>query len=63
MAEDVRDAGFEARIVTVEGSDFVRVRVGHFASRSEAERAAEEVQSAGLETVISSDGDRERPVD
>jgi cell division septation protein DedD len=63
MAQDARDNGIQVRIVTVEGSELFRVRSGHFPSRSHADDAAAEIQDRGLETVISTDGDRERPVD
>ena len=50
LTEQLEEQGFES--FTVPGETITRVRVGPYASRSEAESAAEELLSLGMEGVV-----------
>ncbi|MSR22188.1 MAG: hypothetical protein EXR92_01390 [Gemmatimonadetes bacterium] len=52
---DARVAGLEPRLVRVQGSELLRVRLGRFATREEAEARAEALRELGFQAVISSD--------
>lgn len=60
VAERARGTGLDVRLVLVEGSELVRVRLGAFPTRDGAEREARLVRDRGFDTVISSDRHRER---
>jgi hypothetical protein len=57
-----RDAGFDARLVSVPGSGLIRVRVGRFDSSSSAEPLLKRLESRGFTAAVVPDADRERPV-
>jgi len=59
MAAEARAAGFEVRIVRVEGNDLIRVRHGAFATREEADAHARAFRERGFEVGISTDRERE----
>jgi cell division protein FtsN len=55
-------AGFAARLVKIQGSAFVHVRLGRFATREEASRQLEEVTRRGFSAAVVSDGRPEEVV-
>jgi len=55
------DAGFEARLATVPGSDLVRVRVGRFDSGEDARAILDRVRDRGFAAMLVRDAGRERP--
>ena len=59
LVERARDAGLEPRVVTVSGSDLVRVRVGRFDDAGGATRLYDRVRRLGFEATVSGDADRE----
>lgn len=58
----VNNAGFEARLVLVAGSDLVRVRVGRFDSAEGAGAILARLQDLGFTAAIARDADREERV-
>jgi len=62
LSEELGRAGLDVRIVRVEGSPLIRVRLGRFGSREDAEAHARELRERGFEVLVSVDGDRETPV-
>jgi cell division septation protein DedD len=60
VAGQLRAKGFDARVVTVEGSELHRVRFGSFASAAEAAVAGERIRDAGFAVMIVSDALKER---
>lgn len=60
IAAELRARGFDARIVTVPGSPYFRVRCGTFASAKEAAGAALRIRDAGFATLIVNDVRLER---
>lgn len=61
LAELAAEEGLEVRIVQVEGSDLFRVRTGAFTSRTAADQEVERIRALGLDALVSSDRERERP--
>jgi cell division protein FtsN len=59
MAAEARAAGFEVRIVRVEGNDLIRVRHGAFATREEADAQARILRERGFQAGIAMDRERE----
>jgi tetratricopeptide (TPR) repeat protein len=57
---EARAKGFEARIVTTDGTGLQRVRIGFFRTMTEASEAARRVREAGFTTLIVSDIATER---
>jgi len=55
LAATVGRAGFDARVVLVEGSPLVRVRVGRFAERSAAVDLMGEIKGLGYDAAVVSD--------
>ncbi len=55
LAARSRDAGFDARIITLEGGSLFRVRAGSFTSMREAESFAARLRIAGFDTAIVND--------
>jgi hypothetical protein len=49
-------------VVRVPGSDLVRVRIGRFTQREEAEDLARELRDLGFETTVISDAQLEEGV-
>jgi len=62
LSEELGRAGLDVRIVRVEGSPLIRVRLGRFGSREDAEAHARELRERGFDVLVSVDGDRETPV-
>lgn len=62
LAEAVRAAGFEPRLVRVAGSPLVRVRVGRFATAEAAAAARGQIVARGFEATVLADGGSEQPV-
>jgi len=60
LAERLRRAGFEPRIVVVPGSDLRRVRVGRFADAAAAAELARRLRAAGFTAVVVDDAGSER---
>ncbi len=60
--DDAREAGFEARLVRVEGSPLLHVRVGSFAERESAQTMFERLARQGLQAAVVRDERAERPV-
>lgn len=60
LAERVRNAGFEPRVVQVEGSPLFRVRVGRFPTRAAAAEVRDRILAAGFDAGVARDADRER---
>jgi len=56
-----REAGLEARIVRVEGSDLVRIRVGWYETSRQATEVMREIRELGLEAAVVRDAQQERP--
>lgn len=54
--------GWDVRLVLVEGSDLVRVRLGRFETLAEAEELLETVQARGLTAALVRDAHREETV-
>ncbi|HLU24742.1 MAG TPA: SPOR domain-containing protein [Longimicrobiales bacterium] len=61
LLAQLRRAGFDARVVYVQGKELARVRVGRFATEAEAEAHARRVRQAGFPAIVASDADQERP--
>lgn len=59
LADRLRDAGYEARLVRVPTNVLVRVRVGYFGDRDDAVRMMLEVREAGFEATLVSDATQE----
>jgi cell division septation protein DedD len=59
LRERAAAAGYATRLVRVEGSRLLRVRVGRFPAREEAERLLEEIRAGGLEATLVRDVHRE----
>ena len=62
LAERIRNAGFQPRVVRVPGTDLVRVRVGRFEDRPGADRLKGELEQAGFEATIVTDARSEERV-
>jgi len=62
LAGTLAAAGFETRVVRVEGSRLVRVRVGRFAERSAASELMAEIDQLGYEAAVVSDVAEEEPI-
>lgn len=60
IAQQARGAGFEIRVVLVEGSDLWRVRSGRFTEADGARPLLDRMLAAGLEAAIVPGADRER---
>jgi cell division protein FtsN len=59
-AAQLRARGFVSRVVAVEGSPLLHVRFGSFATRAEADAAAQRIRDAGLTAIVVSDVRLER---
>jgi cell division protein FtsN len=59
LRERAAVAGFETRLVRVQGSRLLRVRAGRFPARGEAERLLEEIRTGGFEATLVRDVHRE----
>jgi cell division septation protein DedD len=62
LLAEVTRAGFEGRLVRVQGSDLVRVRVGTFDSAEGAETILEQLRDRGFPGTVSRDAHREERV-
>ncbi len=62
LVRQLADAGFEARLARVPGSDLVRVRLGRFDSAVGAEAILWRVRDRGFTATIARDAHREEPV-
>lgn len=60
--DDAREAGFQARLVRVEGSPLLHVRVGSFDERESAQAMFERLAREGLQAAVVRDERTERPV-
>jgi tetratricopeptide (TPR) repeat protein len=60
LAERLRRAGFEPRIVAVPGSDLRRVRVGRFADPAAAAELIRRLRAAGFTAIVVDDAGSER---
>lgn len=60
--DDAREAGFEPRLVRVEGSPLLHVRVGSFSERESAQTMFERLARQGLQSAVVRDERAERPV-
>jgi tetratricopeptide (TPR) repeat protein len=59
VADRARAAGLLPRIVGVEGSGLIRIRVGRFDTSEEATDASREIAALGLEVAVVTDAHRE----
>ncbi len=59
MAEQLRGAGFQPRVVRVAGDDLTRVRVGRFQLRDEAEKLQRTLIGSGFDATIVTDAQSE----
>jgi tetratricopeptide (TPR) repeat protein len=59
-ASQMREKGFDARVVTTPGSDLFRVRFGYFATSAAATDAARRVREAGFTAFVVNDVATER---
>jgi cell division septation protein DedD len=62
VEERARSAGLAPRIVMVEGSELIRIRVGWYQTSRSATEAMREIRELGLEAAVVRDAQRERPV-
>ena len=62
FAETLAQAGFETRVVRVEGSPLLRVRVGRFAERSAASELMAAIDRLGYDAAVVSDVAKEGPI-
>jgi hypothetical protein len=62
LAQDLRAAGFEPRVVTVPGDALIRVRIGKFLVREGAEGLRRSVESSGFEATLVTDAQSEERV-
>jgi cell division septation protein DedD len=60
IARQMRDRGFDARVVLVGDSPLYRVRVGAFDASRDADALADRIRSAGFAVIIVSDVQQER---
>jgi hypothetical protein len=60
LADRLRSAGYEPRIVLVSGSRLLRVRVGRFPSAADAEAFAARIRTAGFPAVVVNDAHQEQ---
>ena len=60
LVERARAAGLTPRLVTVPGSDLIRVRLGRFADEPEAESLAGRARSLGFDALVVGEASRER---
>ncbi|HEX7118447.1 MAG TPA: SPOR domain-containing protein [Longimicrobiales bacterium] len=60
LADRLRRAGYEPRLVFVAGSSLLRVRVGRFPSAAAADSLADRLRAAGFPAVVVRNADRER---
>ena len=60
VAEQLRRAGFDARVAYVEGSPLARVRIGRFESSEQAHAEANRVRAAGFAGIIVDDVQKEK---
>jgi hypothetical protein len=61
LAQEVRDAGQDPRVVRTPGNDLARVRVGRFSSREAAVQLARLLEGRGFEVTLATDaGSEER---
>lgn len=60
--DEAREAGFEARLVRVEGSPLLHVRVGSYDERGSAQAMFERLARQGLQAAVVRDERAERPV-
>lgn len=61
VADRARAVGLVPRVVGVEGSGLIRIRVGRFDTSDEATEASREIAALGLEVAVVTDADREVP--
>jgi hypothetical protein len=59
LANQLRNAGHQARVVRTPGPDLARVRVGHFRNREEAETLALILADEGWEVTLATDAGQE----
>jgi len=61
LANQLRGAGYQPRLVRTPGSDLARVRLGRFASREGAEALARDLEGRGFDvTLVTDAGSEER---
>jgi hypothetical protein len=61
VAQQVREAGHDPRVVRTPGNDLARVRVGRFPSRNGADQVARVLEALGFEVTLAMDaGSEER---
>ncbi|HEX7050619.1 MAG TPA: SPOR domain-containing protein [Longimicrobiales bacterium] len=60
LAERLRQAGYEPRLVYIPGSRLLRVRVGRFSDANAAEEQAARLHAAGFAAIVVADAAKER---
>lgn len=61
LARDLRESGFDPRVVQLPDSDLYRVRLGRFPVRDGAEALLARVRSGGFDAAVATGARRERP--
>ncbi len=62
VEERAREAGLRPRLVTVEGSDLIRIRVGRFGTSEEASGEMNRIRDLGFDATLTDDAGREASV-
>ena len=62
VEERAREAGLRPRLVTVNGSDLIRIRVGRFGTSEEATERMNRIRELGLDATLTDDADEEESV-
>ncbi len=62
LADQIREEGFETRIVQIPESRWIRVRVGRFQTQAQARELITRIRSLGFDAALASDVDKEIPV-
>lgn len=62
VEERAREAGLRPRLVTIDGSDWIRIRVGRFGTSEGATDEMNRIRELGLEATLTGDAHEESPV-
>ena len=62
LADQVREEGFETRIVQIPESRWIRVRVGRFQTQAQARELITRLRGLGFDAALANDVDKEIPV-
>jgi cell division protein FtsN len=62
LAEEVREAGQDPRVVRLPGNDLARVRVGRFPAREAAVQLSDLLERLGFEVTLATDAGSEEQI-